>query len=102
MILRRYQWLLGIIWLAIAGVLVFRHSLLPDAVLERINPANVTLLILMAIVFAGWNVARWYAFANRQRKMDNPLRSRNDAAKRGKKESNPEFDFDRERSSNAN
>ena len=102
MFLRRYQWLLGIVWLAVAGLLVFRHSILSDAVLERINPANVTLLILMAFVFAGWNVAKWYAFSHRQRKMDNPLRIRNDAVKRDEKDRNSEFNFDPKRSTNEN
>jgi hypothetical protein len=65
MFLRRYQWVLGVVWLVVAGMVLFRDTLLPPAVLARMRTENGWLIVLMAAVFAGWNFARWYTFANR-------------------------------------
>jgi hypothetical protein len=65
MFLRRYQWVLGVVWLVVAGMVLFRDTLLPPAVLARMRTENGWLIVMMAVVFAGWNFARWYTFANR-------------------------------------
>ena len=65
MFLRRYQWVLGVVWLVVAGVVLFRDDILPQAVLARMKTENGWLIVMMALVFAGWNFARWYAHVNR-------------------------------------
>ena len=62
MFLRRYQWVLGVIWLVVATGLLFRDVLLPNAIIERIKTENGWLIVLMAFVFAAWNFARSFAF----------------------------------------
>jgi hypothetical protein len=65
MFLRRYQWVLGVVWLVVAGVVLFRDAILPPAVLARMRTENGWLIVLMAVVFAGWNFSRWYVYSSR-------------------------------------
>ena len=91
--MRRYQWVLGIVWLVVAIAMVFRESLLSPAIIERIRPGNEWLIVLMALVFAGWNFARWYAYWQRRTKViENPLVSKN-SNHVTRAEFHPEFDF---------
>lgn len=77
MVLRRYQWVLGIVWLIVAGLVAFRDVMLPVAVTERIKPGNEWLIVTMAVVFAMWNAARWYGYAHRSRRpYQSPFRTR--------------------------
>ncbi|MFO0937907.1 MAG: hypothetical protein U0798_15505 [Gemmataceae bacterium] len=78
MFLRRYQWLLGVVWIVVAILIAAREWLLSSAINKLINPEKVPLIVLMACVFAAWNFARWYAYSQSRYAgvMENPLRAR--------------------------
>ena len=92
MFLRRYQWVLGVVWLVVAGVVLFRDAILPPAVLARMRTENGWLIVMMALVFAGWNFARWYVYANRS-----AYRPPIVPDLKREREELPEFDFRRDR-----
>jgi hypothetical protein len=83
------------VWLAVALGLFFREQLVSADVLARYEGRNLTLGGWLALLLAGWNVARWYqteaARARRTVSERKPIQPRREAA--GGYEYNPEFDF---------
>ena len=95
MFLRRYQWVLGIVWIVVAILILVREAVFPPAVLKHIKTENAPLIVLMAFVFAGWNFARWYAYINSRRpqSMENPLRSHHEHEVWETREQEPLIEF---------
>lgn len=93
--MRLLHWrvVLAVFWLAMALALFFRDELFPADVLANYRGRNLAFGGWLALVLAGWNLARWYqAEAARQRVAParKPLRPRTG---KGEYEYNPEFDF---------
>jgi len=86
---------LGLFWLAMAGGLFLRDELFPPELLARYQGRNLTFGAWLALLLAGWNLARWYQTesdrARRAVACREPLRPRPEAGT--DYEYNPEFDF---------
>jgi hypothetical protein len=84
---------LGLFWLVTAVGLFLREELLPPDLLANYRGRNLAFGAWLALLLAGWNLARWYQAESMRRRVTSdrkPLRPQPGAAGG---EYNPEFDF---------
>jgi hypothetical protein len=96
MAVRHLRLVMAVFFLVMAGLLFFREQLFPGAA-GRFRDENLALGAWLAVVLAGWNMARWYLdwSARRERRTEErgPLSARTHGRDPEKYEPNPELDF---------
>lgn len=85
---------LGVLFLILGGVILARRWLMPEA-FAGYDPVRLNLGGVLALVFGGLNLARWYAARIVRQSARAPVRIplQRDPSAAPQDEPNPEFDF---------